>query len=191
MGRCARARAQQRNGLAIGQHGRLRLDAAAVRQRFDLAAGGLELPQVPAVDVARVGGVDDAAAVAARGRILDLKSARGQQPRLPAGRRHGVEVQPAIVLRREDDGVIPAPVELLLGAQGMEYAARAFRCAVDLGHTAVGGIGDANRPWWAGAVGDEADLIRRRRQSQERNAAAIGRPARFDVEGQAGIEPAQ
>ena len=139
----------------------------------------------------RVGGVDDAPPVAARGRVLDLECARGQQSRLPAGRRHGIEVQPAIVLRRKDDGVIAAPVELLLGAQRVENAARAFRRAVDLGHAAVGDIGDADRPGRAGAVGDEADFIRRRRQSQERDARAIRRPARFDVEGQAGIEPAQ
>ena len=56
----------------------------------------------------------------------------------------------------------------------MENAARALRCAVDLGHAAVCGIGDADRPRRAGAVGDEADLITDYRQPQERNAGAVG-----------------
>ncbi len=134
------------DGLAIGQQGRLRFDAIAARQLFEPAGGGIQLPQMPAIDVAGVAGVDDAAPVDAGGCVFNLECAGCQQPRFAASGRHGVEMQPAIVFGRKHDRLIPAPVELLLGTQGMENAARAFGCAVDLGHAAVGEMGHADRP---------------------------------------------
>jgi len=85
-----------------------------VSKWLETPAGALETPQMTTLDVARVGCVnDDVAAGTGRG-VFELETARRQQSRRAPGCRHGVEVQPAIILRREHEQLPTGPEELLI-----------------------------------------------------------------------------
>ena len=81
MRRNAGIRAEEGDRDAVTEHGRLRLDSSAAGQLLQGAIGRAQPPQMASVDVANVGGIDDAAAVGARGSVFDLEPSRRQQPR--------------------------------------------------------------------------------------------------------------
>src|SRR5256714_13197718 len=125
------------------------------------------------VDILGVGGIDDAAAVRARGGVFDLEPPRREQPRLAAACRHRVKVQPAVVLRREHQ-LRAAPHELHIRAQRVKPAAGAAGRAISLGDTPVGEVGDPDRPGVSGAVRDEADLVVPPGEAQKRETRPVG-----------------
>ena len=116
-------------------------------------------------------GVNDALAVACSPRHTRSRNARGQQPRLPAGRRHGSTGAASHRSRPGRRSVIAAPVELLLGTQRVEYAARTLRRAVELGARGrCVALATRIDHGSSGAVRTDADLVWLARQSQERDA---------------------
>ncbi len=125
------------------------------------------------VDIAGIAREHDRRAIEGGARILDLERTGCQQARRAAVRGDGIEMQPAVALRREHELVARGPVELRVGAERVKHAAGAARRAEHLERLAVRDADDADRPRRADAVRPDCDFVVRGRDAQECDAGAV------------------
>src|SRR5208282_394069 len=134
---------------------------------------------VPAVNVVLIRGVDDLASTGRERHVLDLESAGGEQIRRTSGRRHRVEMQPAVALPGEDDAVARGPKELILRDDLVEDAAAAFPGAPNFAALTRGYLRDVNGPRLTLAPGPERKGQRGGGDADKRDTRAVGRPNRI------------
>src|ERR1035437_8710028 len=135
------------------------LRSRAVRARGRrVSPGAVHAPDMAAVEVVLVRGVDNFAAVLRVGDVLHFELAGRKQDRGATLRydgvevRHtlggdGVEVRPAVALPREDDAVAGGPGQLAIGQHRAKTTAPSRRGHPDLAPGAVRDAADADRPW--------------------------------------------
>ncbi len=115
-GRGGGGRAETHDGAAVSEFGGRPLQGFAFAEGFGLAAIGADAPEVAAVNVVLVRGVNDRAGIARDGDVFDFEIAGSEESAGPAGGRNGVEMVPAILLRGENDAVA-GEVEVRLGSE--------------------------------------------------------------------------
>ena len=140
-----------------------------------------QLPDVPPVEIALVGRVDQMRAVIAELRAEHLRLSGCQQQRLAARRRNRVEPHPSGDLPGKHQAVSGAPEDAVAAVEEeAETAADALGGAPDPSSLPRRGIGDPDLPGRAFAVGREGD-DRIGRSAHERDPLAVRRPYRIDV----------
>ena len=167
------------------------LDALPGGERDGGSAGHRDFPEVAAVGVALVGGEHDLALAGGKVDVFHFESARGEQRGFSAFRGNGIEMRPAVALPGEDDAAAIGPQQLVPGGHFAEHAAGARGGAPDFAARAGLHGGHADGPRLAGAVRLANGPQSAAGDSNEGDAAAIGRPFGLRVGIGAGVEIAQ
>ena len=107
-----RIRVQEADRHSVGGDDGHGLDTDTAGQRGQCAARECQAPQMPAVDVAGVAGVNDGAAIGCRRGIFDFEISRRQKLRPAAAGRYRIQVQPTIVLGGKYQPVSLRPEQL-------------------------------------------------------------------------------
>ena len=167
------------------------LDAFARRKLLRRAAGHANLPDVAAVDVVLVRGIDQGLVIGTQRDVLDFEGARREFGGRASADRDGVEMIPAGCFPGKDQAVAGGPVKLVVGGYVMEDAAWAIMCAPDFMPLPGLNIGYTDRPGLGGAARLEVDARRVGWNADERDQAAIRRPRGLAVVLRPGIDVAE
>src|SRR5262249_19518083 len=142
------------------------------------AARSRDLPEVAAIDIALVGGVDDLVCSGRKVHILHFELAWRQRRDGSAGGRKRVEGRPAIGFPGKDNVAVRSPQELISCRDVTEDASGSGFGAPDLAALTGPCIGDSYGPGFAAALRLTHSPLTVRRDTDEGDTAAVGRPLR-------------